>query len=164
MPTTYNKPITFTAPQATIKIGNTICGYVQNITFTENISRGSVQGLGSLTMKEIPALSVGCTFNIGYFFIDFKSDGMGEMLNRYGSIQNVINTMVFGEEGFSIMVFKKTIVSSEGGLVTEVDNEGETILNIAPCFLNSTNLTINDGQISQSNVSGTYLNPIALSR
>lgn len=155
-------PVTFTAPKAYIRLGNAVAGYVRGLTFQENITRGNVQGLGNLNKQEVPALSIDCTFTVDQFFIDFNRPEIKEMVNRYGSVTEVINTLTLGEFPFSIFIFAKTIVASDptNKLITEVDNTGKTIANLNPCYVNNQSFTLQENQISGFNISGIYLNPI----
>jgi hypothetical protein len=80
------KPQVFTAPKAYIKIGNAVAGMLRNLTWSENITRGTVRGLGSLVNQEAPALAIDCQFTADQFFIDLNNPSLKEMLNREMSV------------------------------------------------------------------------------
>ena len=63
---------TFTAPKAFVKINNQVAGFVRNLTFSENIQRANVQGLGSLTLQEAPAVSYTCKCGPAEIILDGK--------------------------------------------------------------------------------------------
>ena len=156
------KPITFTAPKGYIKIGNAVAGYVRNISFTENISRGSVRGLGSLTNQEVPAVALDCQFQVDQFFIDLDRPELKQMINRYASVEAFKNSLILGEVAFTITIYAKTINEQDkiAGLVTSINESGKTIANLSPCFINSQSFQLAEGQIAGFNVSGQYLNPV----
>lgn len=156
------KPITFTAPKAYIKIGNAVAGYLRNLSWTENISRGTVRGIGTMVSQEAPALSIDCQFQVDQFFIDLNRPELKSMINRFASVEAFVNSLSLGETAFSIVVYAKTISEQDSvsKLVTGVDLTGKTIVNLAPCFVNSQSFQLSEGQISGFNTSGIYLNPV----
>lgn len=153
---------TFSAPQAYIKIGNEVAGFVRNLSFQENINRADVQGLGSLPLQEIPAVSYRCNFTVDQFFVSFKAPVVEAMIHRLGTIQEVLNTLTFAEQGFSIMIYKKLIQSFDSArkMVTQVDPTGETIAMLTPCYIENQNWQLQEGGVAGYNVSGRFLNPI----
>lgn len=153
----------YSAPKAFIKIENQIAGYVRNLTFSENIQRVNVQGLGNLLLQEAPAVSLQGQFTVDQFFLDFKQPVMEAMMHRLGSIQAIVDTLVLGELGFSLTMYAKTIVTQDGTtkMVTESDPTGETIAQLGPCFVNTQQFTITENGIASYNVSGLYFSPIS---
>lgn len=153
----------FTAPKAYIKINNEIAGFVRNLTFQENVGRANVQGLGSLLLQEVPAVNYQCNWTVDQFFISFKTPVVEGMIHRLGSVKEIIDTLVFSEQGFAIMIYSKTIQSEDTSrkMVTEVDKTGQTIAMLNPCFVNNQNFSLAEGGVAGYNVSGIYLNPIA---
>ena len=154
---------TFSAPKAFIKINNQVAGFVRNLTFTENIQRANVQGLGSLTLQEAPAVSYTCQWSVGQYFISFNTPVFKEMLKKFGTIEQIKNSLVLGDIAFDITVYSKTVTSTDGNskLVTEVDNTGQTIARLQGCLLNTQQFEISEGGISGYNVSGIYLEPVS---
>ncbi len=73
---------TMTAPRATIKVNGQAVGLIRNLRVTETIQRGSVMGLGRLTKKEMPALSITCTWSCDQYLIDLKDTGIPGLNNR----------------------------------------------------------------------------------
>lgn len=155
---------TFTAPKAFIKINNQVAGFVRNLSFSENIQRGNVQGLGSLTLQEAPAVLYTCQWSVGQYFISFETPVMKEMLKKFGSIAEIKNSLVLGDIAFDITVYSKTATSIDGNskLVTEVDNTGQTIARLQNCLLNSQNFELSESGIAGYNISGIYLEPITI--
>ena len=153
----------YSAPKAFIKIENQIAGYVRNLTFSENIQRVNVQGLGNLTLQEVPAVAMQGQFTVDQFFLDFKQPVVEAMMHRLGSVQAIIDTLVLGELGFSLTMYAKTIVTQDGTtkMVTESDPTGETIAQLGPCFVNTQQFSITENGVAGFNVSGLFIDPIS---
>lgn len=153
----------FSAPQAYIKIDNQIAGFVRNIQATENVQRANVQGLGNLTLQEVPAVGYQCNFTVDQFFISFKQPVVEGMIHRLGSVKAILDTLVLGELGFAIAIYRKLISSKDEttGLVTATDPTGETICQLNPCFVNGQTFSLAEGGVAGYNVNGIYLNPIS---
>lgn len=153
----------FSAPKAHIIIEGQIAGFVRNITFTENVQRNDVRGLGNLYSVEVPAVSATNTFSIDQFFLSFKTPQMKKLVNRYGGVEPLKNTLAMGEIPISINIYKKTVRSLDLNLrlVTEVDKTGEEIAILRDCFIDSQNFSLAEGGIAGSNISGRYLTPVA---
>lgn len=153
----------FSAPQAYIKIDNQIAGFVRNIQATENVQRANVQGLGNLTLQEVPAVGYQCNFTVDQFFLSFKLPVVEGMIHRLGSVKAILDTLVLGELGFAIVIYRKMISSKDEttGLVTATDPTGETICQLNPCFVNGQTFSLAEGGVAGYNVNGIYLNPIS---
>lgn len=155
-------PKTFTAPKAFITIDGKTAGYIRNISFTENIQRAEIAGLGSLTNQEVPAVKQTNQFSIGEFFIDLQQPSTKALLNRLGGSQALLNTLALGEFSFSIVIYSKTIVASDPKerLVTQVDKAGKTIAVLRDCFVDSQAFDLSEAGIAGFNTSGRYLTPV----
>jgi len=154
----------FSAPKAYIEIDGLPVGYIQNLSWSENISRSPVRGLGSLYKKEFPATAADGNWSAGFFFISLTDDIIKKVLNREASPEDFIDTISMDEFTFSIVVYKKTITSSNRTvkLVTDVDKYGETIINIQDCLVNRQNWTLSEGGLASFNVDGEYLTPVVI--
>lgn len=153
---------TFSAPMAYIKIGGETAGFVRNITVQEQINRVDVQGLGSLPIQEIPPVSYRCSATVDQFFLSFKAPVVEAMIHRLGTLQEVLNTLTFAEQGFSIMIYKKLVQNFDDTrkMVTQVDPTGQTVALLTPCFIENQNWQLQQQNVSAFNVSIRYLNPI----
>ncbi len=158
------KPKVFSAPKAFIKIDNEVAGYCRNINFSENIQRANVQGLGSLTYQEAPAVAYTCQWSVSQYFISFNTPVMRKLLKKFGSIAEIKNSLVLGDISFDITIYAKTISSEDADskLVTEVDNDGETIARLQGCLLNTVNFQVQEAGLAGSDVNGIYLEPISM--
>lgn len=157
---------TFTAPKAYITIEGQPAGFIRNISFTENIQRQDIRGLGNLYAQEVPAVSASNTFSVDMFFLDFERPVMKKLLNRYGGVEALKNTMSLGDLPVSINVYKKEIrnMDSNTKLVTEVDAAGKEIAILRDCFLDSQNWTLAEGGIASTTASGRYLTPVSFNQ
>mgnify|MGYP001090234573 FL=1 len=154
----------FTAPKAFIKIDNEVAGYVRNLTFSENVQRANVQGLGSLTYQEAPPVVHTCQWSVSQYFISFNTPIMKKMLKKFGSIAEIKNSLVLGDIAFDITVYAKTVSSEDAAtkLVTEVDNTGETIARLQGCLLNPQSFSVQEAGLAGTDISGIYLEPISM--
>lgn len=153
----------YSAAKAFIKIDNKIAGYMRAITFAENINRVNVQGLGNVKLQEAPVVSLSNTWTVDQFFLDFKQPVMQAMMNRAGSVQAILDTLVLGELGFQITMYAKTIVSQDDTtkLVTQSDATGQTICQLGPCFVSTQQFSLSDQGVAGWNVSGIYIDPVS---
>lgn len=156
----------FTAPKAFIKIDNQVAGYVRNLTFSENVQRANVQGLGSLTYQEAPPVVYTCNWQVDQYFISFDTPVMKKMLKKFGTIADIKNSLVLGDIAFDITVYSKTIQSEDQQtkLVTEVDNTGQTIARLQGCLLNSQSFQLSEAGLAGVNIQGIYLEPISMAK
>ena len=152
----------FSAPKAYIEIDGVPAGYVQNLSWSENLQRQSVTGLGALIEQEAPVVSQRNTFNIGTFFISLNEAIIKKVLNREASVEEYINTISLDEFTFSVIVYRKTIEASDKTvkLITEINKTGQTVVRLRDCVLDSQNWTIAEGGIAMFNISGRYFTPV----
>ena len=153
----------FSAPKAHVIIEGQVAGFIRNLNFTENIQRQDVRGLGNLYSVEVPAVSANNTFSVDQFFVSFNTPVMKKLINRYGGVEPLKNTLAMGELPISIAVYKKSIVNLDSNtrLVTEVDKTGEEVAVLRDCYVDTQNWTLAEGGIASSNVNGRYLTPVA---
>ena len=85
------------------------------------------------------------------------------MIHRLGSVKAILDTLVLGELGFAIAIYRKLISSKDEttGLVTATDPTGETICQLNPCFVNGQTFSLAEGGVAGYNVNGIFLNPIS---
>lgn len=161
-----NRGKVFTAPKAFIKIDNQVAGYVRNLTFSENVQRANVQGLGSLTYQEAPPVVYTCNWQVDQYFISFDTPVMKKMLKKFGTIAEIKNSLVLGDIAFDITVYSKTVQSEDQQtkLVTEVDNTGQTIARLQGCLLNSQSFQLSEAGLAGVNIQGIYLEPISMAK
>lgn len=150
-----------TAPLALIKISGVTVGKIKNIRVQEQYQRGNVLGIGALISQEKPILAIQCSFNCSSYVVS---------VGKLGSIENpfitrgatttdqFVNTVLTQDHGVDIYIMKKSAQIIENGIVTAVSEDNMFVIKNA--FLTSQNFDIQEGQISGSDMTGEYLEPI----
>lgn len=159
----------FSAPLAIIEIGGQSIGYMKDLNFTENVQRAEVQGIGRLTLSEVPPISIRCSFTASSYLIDFNK--LGTVPDPFWPVQaknasEFANTMILGEVGVNIHLYSKipdttanTGTGNSGVLVTSIKKFKMGIA--TNCFLDSRTFQVSENQIAGKNISGKYLEPIS---
>lgn len=150
---------TMTAPRAIIYANDTAIGYMKGIRITETINRASVQGVGRLSKREMPALGITCTWNCDFYMIDLNRTGVPGLNKR--NVQSVVqyeDTLMLFEQALDIHIYKKEIGTEEEGVVTAV-TEGDFAI-LKDVYISSESFDISENQISGQNQSGEYMDPI----
>lgn len=154
----------YSSPKAVIQIDGKNVGFVNNVSFTENITRADIKGIGSLNSQEVPPTGWNGTWQVSEFFVDFSLEGTKALLNRYASKEVFINTLIQGEFPFTIAMFEKTTIAkdNEGKLVTEIDPTGNRKVLLKNCFIESQNFSLAENAVASLASSGRYLTPMTL--
>lgn len=155
---------TFASPQATVYIDNEIVGFMQNVQFNETITQNPVRGMGDMLVQEFVATAYDCQFSGQVLFIGFDTPWFKKILNRLGSVDQIIDTLSLIMNDFSIVVYKKDVQNYDEAskLVTSVDKTGKTIMKAAGCVLENVTWEITQGGIATSNFSGRYRTPFTI--
>lgn len=154
-------PKVLTAPLALIKIGGVTVGKIKNIRVQEQYQRGNVMGIGALISQEKPILGIQCSFNCSSYVISIKK--LGTIDNPFvtrgaTTTDQFVNTVLTQDNGVDIYIMKKGAKTINNGIVTEASEENLFVIKNA--FLTSQSFDIQEGQISGSDMSGEYLEPI----
>lgn len=149
---------------AAVYIDNELVGQMQQVQFTERITQTPTRGLGDLLVNEFVPTAVDCSFSSNYFFIGFDTPWFKKMLNRYGSVTEVVNTLSLVQLNFSLVVYRKTVEGTDETerLVTSANNTGETVMKARDCVLENVSWSIAVGGIATTDVSGLYRTPMTL--
>jgi len=153
---------TMTAPRAIIKVAGqtTAIGYMKNIKIQETINRGSVQGLGKLIKREMPALSIQCTWNCDFYLINLLRTGIPGLNKRaVQSQEQYQDTLVLFEQAFDIYIYKKEMQTVDANNVVTAVAEGDFAI-LRDVYISSESFDINEGQVSGQHQSGEYLQAI----
>lgn len=151
---------TMTAPRAIIKVNGQAIGYMKNIKLTETINRGSVMGIGRLVKRELPPLSITCTWNCDFYLIDMSRTGVpGLNKRKVQSVEQYQDTLMLFETPVDIFIYKKEkeTVTPEGIVTATTEAEFAILRDV---YLNSESMDISENQISGQNQSGEYLDPV----
>lgn len=161
----------FSAPLAIIRAGSqgTAIGKIRNLQFQEQIQRANVQGLGVVTLQEVPAVLINCTFSASTYAINLKRLGTLDTDPFWpveaSSAEQLLNSILFGDVPVQIHVYKKiptriptTFTASD--LIQNSEVSEETVGIIQDAHLNSRTFEIAEGQVAGKNINGVYLTPI----
>jgi len=155
-----NENKVLSAPLAIIEVGGISIGKIRDLQFTENVQRGEVQGLGELTLSEVPPLTVRCSFTASSYMIDMKK--FGSIPNPFWpvnatTVQEFANTITLQETPVNLHVYSKIPSATNGSIVTDIS---KFKLGVATnCYLDSKTFQITENQIAATNISGRYLEP-----
>lgn len=149
-----------TAARAIIKVNGRAIGRLQNFRATENISRASVMGIGSLTRREVPATALVGSWSARFYTVDFGkiTDFPGLDNRNVQSTDLYKNTLILAEIPIDIYIYKKDNPTVTGGVVTATDDTIFTV--IRNCYINSRGFDLSEGQVSGTDISGEYTEPI----
>lgn len=152
---------TMTAARAIIKSNGVPIGYMKNLRLSESKQRGSVMGLGEVTKRERPLLSITCTWNCDFYLIDLRRTGIPGLDNReVMSVEQYKDTQVLLNIPIDITVYKKDVLSVVGGVVVATKND--VLCTIQDIYLDNTSWDLQENQISSFNQSGEYTVPVIL--
>lgn len=150
-----------TAPLAVIKINGIAIGKMKNIRVTENIRRGRVGGLGTLTPSELPALEWSGTLNCGFYIIDFSQNPIvNALIRKVNTIDEFVETILLQENGVQIDVMRKVKRSDPDPVTGIIASQLEVFASIKGCFTTREGFDVTEGQISGRDVDFDYTTPI----
>ena len=148
-----------TAARAIITSNSIPIGFMKNLRCTETKQRGSVMGLGEVTKKERPLLSITCTWACDFYLIDLMRTGLPGLDNRLVmSLQQYKDTQILLNVPVDITVWKKDALVIVGGVVTATANE--VLCTIKDIYLDSSSWSVEEQQVCGLNQSGEYLSPV----
>lgn len=156
---------TLTAPLAIIKINNQSVGKIRNLSFTENMQRGEVMGIGEVTLQEAPVVAIRCQFQAGSYLIDLKK--FGAVKDPFWPVdatdtKTLLNTILLGETPVSIHVYRKTAGNVDANGIVTSEGNLERVGIISDCYLNSRSWEISEGSLAGKSISGIYFTPVFL--
>lgn len=163
-------PETFSAPLAIIRAGNngTAIGKIRNLSFQEQIQRANVQGLGVVTLQEVPATLINCSFSASTYAINLKK--LGTIQDPFwpveaDSAEQLYNALLLGEVPVQLHLYRKiptripaSFTAEE--LLTNSEVSEQTIAIIQDAYLTAKSFEISEGQIAGKNINGIYLTPV----
>lgn len=152
---------TMTAARAVIKRNGIAIGLIRSLRVTETKQRGSVMGLGEVTKRERPLLSITCTWSCDQYLIDLKTSGIPGIDNReVQSVTQYKDTQILLSVPVDIVVYKKDVQTITDGVVTQSKNNVFAVLR--DVYLDTTSFDITENAVSGFQQSGEYTTPILL--
>ena len=152
-----------TAPLAIIQINSVTVGKMKNVRITENIRRGRVTGLGTLTPSELPALEWQGSLSCSSYTINFNllaNIAKKGTFRNANSLEEWANAILLQEDGLEIAILRKV---KDGAIETEtelVSTKYETFAKVAGAFATREGFDIQEGQISGRDTEFEYTTPI----
>lgn len=152
-----------TAPLAIIQINSVTVGKMKNVRITENIRRGRVTGLGTLTPSELPALEWQGSLSCSSYTINFNllaNIAKKGTFRNANSLEEWANAILLQEDGLEIAILRKVkdgAIDTETGLVS---TKYETFAKVAGAFATREGFDIQEGQISGRDTEFEYTTPI----
>jgi len=152
---------TMTAARAIITSNSIPIGYMKNLRVTESKQRGTVMGLGEVTKRERPLLSITCTWQCDFYLIDLVRTGIPGLDNRLVmSLQQYKDTQILLPIPVDITIWKKDALVIVAGVVVQTVNE--VLATIKDIYLDNCSFDVQENQISGFNQSGEYTSPIIM--
>ena len=152
-----------TAPLAIIQINSVTVGKMKNVRVTEQIRRGRVTGLGTLTPSELPALEWSGSLTCSSYTINFNllaNVAKKGTFRNANSLDEWANAILLQEDGLEISILRKVKagqIDTETGLVS---SKYETFAKVSGAFATREGFDIQEGQISGRDTEFEYLSPI----
>jgi|TARA_R110000787_G_scaffold10111_17_gene34720 hypothetical protein len=148
-----------TAPLAVIEKDGQRIGLMTTVEASETIGRAEVQGIGKLTLSEVPATTWRGRVTCAQMMIDLNSSGIPDAVKRdVSSIQQWVDNVLLQEEGIDLVLLKRAKIGQnpDGNILAEYEEIGV----IKNMFLTSDSFNISEGQISGRNQEFVYTTPI----
>lgn len=153
-----NEGRVLTGNLAVVRLRGTAIGRMRNISWTEDMSRGEVRGIGTAITSEVPILTWGGRGSCEFYEIDFSTTGLGGINRNVKTTQEFDDQLLLEGDGLQIDIFKK-----ETDLI---DESGRKVPKATPyailgqVYIDSEGSNITENTISGHNVSFRYLSPI----
>lgn len=150
-----------TSPLAVIKINGVAVGKMKNIRVTENIRRGRVGGIGTLTPSELPALEWSGSLNCGFYIIEFDQNPIiNALIRKVNTLDEWVDTVLLQENGVQIDIMKKIATSTPDPVTGIIPSGLQIFASIKGCFITREGFDVTEGQISGRDVDFDYTTPI----
>ena len=148
-----------TAPLAIIKVNGQEIGLMTTVEASETIGRAEVQGIGKLTLSEVPATTWRGRLTCAQMMINLNDSGLPDAVKRdVPSIQQWVDNVLLQETGVDLVLLKKEKISANpDGNINAGFTEIGVIKNL---FLTSDSFNISEGSISARNQEFVYTTPI----
>lgn len=173
VPTPYDSRV-ITAPLAVIKVAgvdsngvpvSTTIGKMRNIRVNEQIQRGKVIGLGSLTPSELPATGWSGSVTCDFYNIDFRKSQIPGAIFRTNNttLEDWLNSVCLQVLGVNLEIYQRAAVNSQQPInVPGSQIKGDLFLyaTIRNLFLDAEGFDLSEGQVSGRNQSFQYIEPI----
>ena len=150
-----------TAPLAIIKVNGIAVGKMKSIRIQENIRRGRVSGLGSLTPDELPALEWSGTLSCSFYNITFDISQLPTaIVRKVNTLDEFVDTVLLQENGVQVDIMKKVRSAPPDPITGIIPSTLEIFASVKGCFITREGFDIQEGQISGKDADFDYTTPI----
>lgn len=147
-----------------IKVNGQPIGKMKSISYSDNVSRGRVSGLGTLKPLELPALSWSGTVSVDSYLIEFSKTVFdnNDFSRAFGrnvqTVEDFLNTVLLQEQGVQVDILKKVkdTISSTGIITHKL----VIFATIPGLFITSDGMDISEGTLSGRNAQFECLTPV----
>lgn len=150
---------TFTAPLAVIKQNGKAIAKIRSLRLNESIQRGEVQGLGRLTMDEVPPTRIRCTATFSFYNTEFRKSAVPRGIDREGfsSLKSFVENILL-KDGVQIDIYRKVqdTVNDQGIKSARL----EIFATIKDMFIDNDSMDITEGAVSSRDQSFQYITPV----
>lgn len=152
---------TMTAALAIVKQQGTAVAKIRSLRVTENVSRGTVRGIGRLTREEVPAVAIDCTASFEFYNVDLNQTTIPKVYPRAVNTLKDFTDNILLQDGVQVEIYKK--VEDFIDPVTKLKKaKPEIFATIQDLFIDSDGFDITEGQVSNKTQSFQYLTPILI--
>ena len=152
---------TLTAPLAIIKVDGKPVGKVKTVNCQEQISRGRIVGIGSITPSELPALNWTGIANFSEYLIEYKNDKIKSGLTRnVNSVEDFVNSILLAENGVQVDIMRRVAIGPPDPITGIIPVGFEVFASIKGMFITRSRFNIQESQISGKDTDFEYTTPI----
>jgi hypothetical protein len=153
---------------AIIKSKGKVIGKLKSWRVTENITRGDVQGIGTIYSSEVPVLKYKGSLSCSMVTISYKDGIIPDAIKRgIGTIASQAlvgnasfeDNLVLEDDGLTIECYKKVkdVVDPQTGFIKPIV---KPFVIVHKAFIESSGLDISEAAISGTDQSFSFLDPI----
>lgn len=151
-------PKVFTAPLCIVKQNGVAIAKIRSLRLNESIQRGEVQGLGRLTLDEVPPTRIRCSASFSFYNVVFRDSAIPKGIDRqFENIKDFVDNFLL-KDGVQIDIYKKVEDTvNENGIKTA---KLEPFATIRDMFIDSDSMDVTEGNVSTRDQSFQYLTPV----
>lgn len=152
------KPATFTAPLCIVKRNGKAIARIRSLRLNESIQRGEVQGLGNLTLDEVPPTRIRCSASFSSYTVKFRDSAIPDGIDRtFDTVKDFVDNFLL-KDGIQLDLYKKVEDTvDENGIKTA---KLEPFATIRDMFIDNDSMDVTEGNVSTRDQSFQYLTPV----
>lgn len=147
-----------TAPLAVVKKNGVAVAKIRSLRLNESIQRGEVQGLGNLTLDEVPATRIRCSLSFSFYNVSFRDSAVPQGIDRvFDTLKDFADNILL-KDGIQIDIYKKVEDTvTENGIKTA---KLEPFATIRDLHIDNDSFDLTEGNVSTRDQSFQYLTPV----